>query len=157
MAEIIQIYMEEVATIKNVSGILPALVFQPITTDMTSHFSKNGGNELGFSDKDGPLTCKPFHPASWMPINKDSIQPCHFLVPTCRWYRGLCCGTQYFEPIECNCDCTKPFSSVHIRKLCSSGTEGVSQLRARELCKIEGSEQEIWPEWSISEFAARVF
>lgn len=64
MAEIIQIYMEEVATIKKVSGILPALVFQPITTDMTSHFSKNGGNALGFSDKDGPLTCKSFHPAS---------------------------------------------------------------------------------------------
>lgn len=58
MADITKIYMEEVGNIKNVSGVLPSLIYQPITTAMTSHFSKNGGNALGFSDKDGPLNCK---------------------------------------------------------------------------------------------------
>lgn len=55
MAEITKIYMDEVSTIKAVEGVLPSLIYQPITTAMTSHFSKNGGNALGFSDKDGPL------------------------------------------------------------------------------------------------------
>lgn len=57
MAQMVQIFQDEVTPIKNVSGVLPALVLQPITTDMTSHFSKNGGNALGFTDADGPLTC----------------------------------------------------------------------------------------------------
>lgn len=54
MADIVAIYMEEVEPVKDAAGIVPAAVFQPITTDMTSHFSKNGGNPLGLAGQ-GPL------------------------------------------------------------------------------------------------------
>jgi hypothetical protein len=47
--------MQEVTTIKDAKGVLPSISFQPIGTDMTSHFSKHGGNALGISAADGPL------------------------------------------------------------------------------------------------------
>jgi hypothetical protein len=53
--EVQAIFESEVAKIVNVSGILPALVFQPISKAMTSHFSKNGGNALGITEADAPL------------------------------------------------------------------------------------------------------
>jgi hypothetical protein len=55
MADITAIYMDEVTNIKNATGVVPAIIYQPITEAMTSHFTKNGGNALGFTDKDGPL------------------------------------------------------------------------------------------------------
>ncbi len=58
IADIFAIFQEEVSTVANVTGVLPSLAFQPITTDMTSHFSKNGGNALGISAADGPLNRK---------------------------------------------------------------------------------------------------
>ena len=54
MADMVAIYMDEVEPLKAVAGIVPSLVFQPITSDMISHFSKNGGNALGL-DGQGPL------------------------------------------------------------------------------------------------------
>ena len=42
----------------NATGILPALVMQPITKAVISYFSKNGGNALGIAEDDGPLICK---------------------------------------------------------------------------------------------------
>lgn len=54
MADMIAIYMEEVGPIKNVTGIVPSIIFQLITTDMTDNFSKNGGNPLGLAGQ-GPL------------------------------------------------------------------------------------------------------
>jgi hypothetical protein len=55
ITDIVAIFQEEVNAVANVTGILPSLAFQPISTDMTSHFSKNGGNALGISPADGPL------------------------------------------------------------------------------------------------------
>ncbi|KAF3923711.1 hypothetical protein ABW20_dc0104210 [Dactylellina cionopaga] len=54
MADIVAIYMSEVDLIKDAAGIIPSTIFQLITTDMTSHFSKNGGNALGLAGQ-GPL------------------------------------------------------------------------------------------------------
>lgn len=56
MADMVAIYLEEVEPIKDVAGIVPSAVFQLITTDMTTHFSKNGGNPLGLAGQ-GPLNC----------------------------------------------------------------------------------------------------
>lgn len=53
--EIVSIYMSEITPVENITGLLPTLIFQPIPTTMTSHFSKNGGNALGISESDGPL------------------------------------------------------------------------------------------------------
>jgi len=57
-ADIIALYDVAIVPIKNVPGLFPAMAFQPISTTMSSHFSKNGGNPLGVSPDDGPLMCK---------------------------------------------------------------------------------------------------
>lgn len=54
MREMVEIYQDEVQGIKDAPGIVPSFVFQLITTDMTKHFSKNGGNPLGLANQ-GPL------------------------------------------------------------------------------------------------------
>ena len=39
-------------------GILPRLILQLTTTDVISHFCKNGGNDLGMEEADGWLIRK---------------------------------------------------------------------------------------------------
>jgi len=58
MAEMVAAYMDEVNKVKDAPGLVPSAVYQPITTSMTSQFSKNGGNPLGLAGQ-GPLngTC----------------------------------------------------------------------------------------------------
>ena len=56
--QILELFVTEVNSIKDAEGIIPALVLQPITTDVISYFSKNGGNALGIAESDGPLICK---------------------------------------------------------------------------------------------------
>ena len=56
--QILELFVTEVNSIKDAEGILPALVLQPITTDVISYFSKNGGNALGITEPDGPLIRK---------------------------------------------------------------------------------------------------
>ena len=58
MSDIQALFSSMVLPIANVSALLPALVFQPISTAMTSHFTKNGGNALGITAADGPLIRK---------------------------------------------------------------------------------------------------
>ncbi|KAL6716687.1 hypothetical protein ACLMJK_006255 [Lecanora helva] len=53
--QILDFFHEEVENLKDAKGFLPALVMQPITKAMISHFSKNGGNALGIKESDGPL------------------------------------------------------------------------------------------------------
>ncbi|KAL9064571.1 MAG: hypothetical protein Q9161_008793 [Pseudevernia consocians] len=53
--EILSIFMDEVSAIKDAASIVPSVVFQPVTKDIISHFSKNGGNALGIAESDGPL------------------------------------------------------------------------------------------------------
>lgn len=64
MAEMVAAYMDEVNKVKDAPGLVPSAVYQPITTSMTSQFTKNGGNPLGLAGQ-GPLngTC----PASRLP------------------------------------------------------------------------------------------
>jgi len=82
MADITAIYMEEVEIVKNATGILPSVIYQPITTAMTSHFSKNGGNALGFGAADGPLNrTSPFFLPSLSQTNNPSNQRRFLLVP----------------------------------------------------------------------------
>lgn len=54
MTDIVGIFMEEFDKVKDAAAIVPAISFQPITTDMIKHFSSNGGNALGLANK-GPL------------------------------------------------------------------------------------------------------
>lgn len=52
---IVDTFMTELRPVENATGLIPAAVFQVITTDMMSHMSKNGGNALGLDPSDGPL------------------------------------------------------------------------------------------------------
>ena len=54
-SKILDLFIHEVETIKDAPGLLPAVVFQPITSSQISHFSKRGGNALGISEADAPL------------------------------------------------------------------------------------------------------
>lgn len=58
MVNIQDLFASLMDTIADAPGLLPALVFQPISTAMTSHFESNGGNALGITAADGPLTRK---------------------------------------------------------------------------------------------------
>ena len=53
--KILELFVHEIETLKDAAGFLPALVMQPITKPMLSHFSKRGGNALGMAESDGPL------------------------------------------------------------------------------------------------------
>ncbi|KAM3534913.1 hypothetical protein MY4038_001814 [Beauveria bassiana] len=70
MDDIVAIYIEEVDKVKDAPGIVPSTIFQPITTSMTKHFSKNGGNPLGLEGQ-GPLTLANID-ISWTEIGDDN-------------------------------------------------------------------------------------
>ncbi|KAG4443016.1 hypothetical protein IFR05_001470 [Cadophora sp. M221] len=53
---IIKIFTEEASTVLDVPGLLPFFAFQPPSTNIINKMSKNGGNSLGLSVADGPLT-----------------------------------------------------------------------------------------------------
>ncbi|KAI3047264.1 hypothetical protein CBS147352_6895 [Aspergillus niger] len=52
---ITNMFKQELVPIQNVTGIVPALVWQVISTNTMEHMAKNGGNALGLDPKDGPL------------------------------------------------------------------------------------------------------
>lgn len=54
VAAISTIFYSELAAIKSVPGIVPAMTLQVITTGMLSAMAKNGGNPLGLSAANGP-------------------------------------------------------------------------------------------------------
>lgn len=56
--QILDLFVTEINGVTDAEGIIPALVLQPVTTDVISYFSKNGGNALGIAESDGPLICK---------------------------------------------------------------------------------------------------
>lgn len=73
MADMVAIYMDEVESLKTVAGIVPSLVFQPISAGMISHFSKNGGNPLGL-DGQGPLNR--IYPSYCLISHANSLNSC---------------------------------------------------------------------------------
>ncbi|PYH93127.1 FAD-binding domain-containing protein [Aspergillus ellipticus CBS 707.79] len=52
---ITNMFKQELVPIQNVTGIVPALVWQVISTNTMEHMTKNGGNALGLDASDGPL------------------------------------------------------------------------------------------------------
>ncbi|KAG9242387.1 FAD binding domain-containing protein [Calycina marina] len=70
MSDISAMFIEEIDQIKTIPDLVSSLVFQPITTAITSHFSKYGGNSLGFNDRDGPLTLMQID-ISWIDTQND--------------------------------------------------------------------------------------
>lgn len=57
LKQIVNIFVEEVNAIIDVPGLVPAFAFQPISLNIIEQMSKNGGNALGITSEDGPLTC----------------------------------------------------------------------------------------------------
>jgi hypothetical protein len=58
LTKTMEIFMSEIDPVRNFKGILPALVLQVLSKEEISHFSKNGGNSLGITEDDGPLSRK---------------------------------------------------------------------------------------------------
>ncbi|PWY85028.1 FAD binding domain protein [Aspergillus heteromorphus CBS 117.55] len=52
---ITNMFKTELVPIQNVTGLIPALVWQVISTNTMEHMTKNGGNALGLDAADGPL------------------------------------------------------------------------------------------------------
>lgn len=80
MADITAIFMEETNLISDAEGLVSSAVFQPITQDMTSHFSKNGGNALGLAGQ-GPLNRK-LRQSYKLPNPIAAPLPSSFFLPT---------------------------------------------------------------------------
>lgn len=55
LSKILDIFLEESEAIKNVPGVLPNYVMQPISQISLAGNSKRGGNALGITESDGPL------------------------------------------------------------------------------------------------------
>lgn len=70
--DILGIWYSSIQPILNIQGSLPAIVFQPISAPIISQFSRNGGNALGISPQDAPLTRK--GPWRWL------LGICHILT-----------------------------------------------------------------------------
>ncbi|RDW84692.1 hypothetical protein BP6252_02282 [Coleophoma cylindrospora] len=54
--QIIGYFIEEATSVLHVPGIAPAFAFQPLSLNIIAKMMKNGGNVLGLSAADGPLT-----------------------------------------------------------------------------------------------------
>jgi hypothetical protein len=65
-SKILDIFVAEIEEIKGAEGILPALIFQPITRNVIAQFSKNGGNALGIEESDGPLIRRCSSISAWI-------------------------------------------------------------------------------------------
>ena len=55
LTQLVDIFIAETDTVKQVAGFLPSLILQIITKDEIAAFKKHGGNALGISEDDGPL------------------------------------------------------------------------------------------------------
>lgn len=53
-----EIYLAEFEPLRETEGILPSLVMQVISKAELSKMTKNGGNNLGLKETDGPLLCQ---------------------------------------------------------------------------------------------------
>jgi hypothetical protein len=60
MKKVVGIFHEEASNVLNVTGLNPFFAFQPLSLNIIAHMQKNGGNVLGLSEADGPLTSKSF-------------------------------------------------------------------------------------------------
>ena len=54
--KVLEIFVEECTPLKNLTGFLPVIHFQPITPDILDLMKRNGGNSLGISDAEEGLT-----------------------------------------------------------------------------------------------------
>jgi hypothetical protein len=57
MSELVNIFVEECDSLWKMERAIPAMNFMIISKDEIKHFSRNGGNALGFSEEEGPLLC----------------------------------------------------------------------------------------------------
>ena len=56
MKRVVDIFHEEASNVLNVTGLNPFFAFQPLSLNIIKYMEKNGGNALGLSVADGPLT-----------------------------------------------------------------------------------------------------
>ncbi|KAG4030442.1 hypothetical protein MFRU_012g01760 [Monilinia fructicola] len=69
--DICKIFDQEVQKIAHATDVLPAIILQPISEPIISHFGKNGGNALGITTEHGPLILINIS-IQWASIDDDS-------------------------------------------------------------------------------------
>lgn len=74
-------FMEHVAYIRGAEGLQVYIVYNPLTCNTLRHMQKRGGNALGLSPEDGPLTSKSTQDQGMMEADAD-------------------CSRQYQPPLE---------------------------------------------------------
>jgi hypothetical protein len=72
---VIQIFIEEATPLLNLSGFAPAFAFQPLSLNIIEKMAKNGGNALGLSTDEGPLTSSSSFPLPYHPYPHISSHP----------------------------------------------------------------------------------
>jgi hypothetical protein len=55
LSKILDQFIEAVEPIKNISGLFPSFVMQPMAQIARANRHKNGGNPFGIKEEDGPL------------------------------------------------------------------------------------------------------
>jgi hypothetical protein len=72
--QIFGFFLEEIETIKDLPGLFPTIVMQPISEIVRVGNNKNGGNPFGFSGDDGPICGTsfplPLHLPPSLPLDK---------------------------------------------------------------------------------------
>jgi hypothetical protein len=72
--QIFDFFLEEIETIKDLPGMFPTIVMQPISEIVRVGNNKNGGNPFGFSGDDGPICGTslplPLHLPLSLPLDK---------------------------------------------------------------------------------------
>lgn len=56
--QVVDLFQQVTTPLLNVPGFFPAIAFQPISTNILQHMQKNGGNALGLTPDEPPLTSK---------------------------------------------------------------------------------------------------
>lgn len=55
LLDFVAIFEEEIIPVKRVAAFRPVIIFEPMSTTITSKFLKHGGNAVGVTPADGPL------------------------------------------------------------------------------------------------------
>ena len=55
LSKILDLFIEAIEPVKNLAGLFPSFVLQPVTQIARANRNKNGGNPFGITEEDGPL------------------------------------------------------------------------------------------------------
>nr|POE94512.1 bifunctional solanapyrone synthase [Quercus suber] len=129
--DILDVWYTDIQPIVNSTSFLASLVFQPVTRPIIKNFAKRGGNALGITEADGPLTSKCF-------LSRLSMNQCADYLPSHGHRFPVVVGRRRREiqrdsrrnhrESECTGCETRPRTSLSVPKLCLHHSRRVRRL-----------------------------